>query len=388
MTALARVALPWRMFLAGALLALALAAALAERPLGTGPVPLGAAHAPARLARVSSGGGLVALPPGARAVASAALGAARAGYQAGRSGRAFTARNAPQGFAARFSTAGVTLGAGALTVGLHLRAVGYGSSPGGVGRARPRARSNRVVYRRAGLSEWYANGPLGLEQGFTLDARPHGPRATPLTLLLSLSGNATATRAADGRSLTLAHGGASLRYGSLLATDASGRAMHSWLELHGRNLLLRVDARGARYPLRIDPLVQQGGKLVGGGEEGAGAFGVKVALSTDGNTALVGGFGDNGETGAAWVFTRTGSTWTQQGPKLTATDEVGAGEFGTSVALSSDGNTAVIGGPTDDNGAKEQLGAAWVFVRSGSTWHQQGPKLLAEKGEESEKGQF
>ena len=89
------------------------------------------------------------------------------------------------------------------------------------------------------------------------------------------------------------------------------------------------------------------------------------------NTALIGGPDDNSLVGAAWVFTRSGATWTQQGPKLTGSDETGAGEFGTSVALSADGNTALIGGPSDN----DRLGAAWVFTRSGSTWTQQGAKL-------------
>ena len=53
-----------------------------------------------------------------------------------------------------------------------------------------------------------------------------------------------------------------------------------------------------------------------------------MALSADGNTALIGGPGDNGWVGAAWVFTRSGSTWTQQGSKLTGSGETGAGEFG------------------------------------------------------------
>jgi hypothetical protein len=68
--------------------------------------------------------------------------------------------------------------------------------------------------------------------------------------------------------------------------------------------------------------------------------------------------------GAAWVFTRSGSTWTQQGAKLTASDETPPGQFGDSVALSSDGNTTLIGGPNDnpgDNGAPG-AGAAWVFA--------------------------
>ncbi len=113
---------------------------------------------------------------------------------------------------------------------------------------------------------------------------------------------------------------------------------------------------------------QQGDKLTGGGAAGRGWFGVSVALSSDGNTALVGGYNDNGEVGAAWVFTRSGSTWAQQGDKLTGGGEVGAGSFGSSVALAGDGGTALVGGPRDNNG----VGAAWVFTRSGSTWAQQG----------------
>jgi hypothetical protein len=113
-------------------------------------------------------------------------------------------------------------------------------------------------------------------------------------------------------------------------------------------------------------------KLAGGGEEvGKAWFGRSVALSADGSTALVGGYVDHGEVGAAWVFTRSGSTWTQQGAKLTGGEELGAGEFGWGVALSADGATALIGGRGDDGGA----GAVWVFTRSGSTWMQQGAKL-------------
>jgi hypothetical protein len=115
---------------------------------------------------------------------------------------------------------------------------------------------------------------------------------------------------------------------------------------------------------------QQGGKLTGAGESGTGTFGASAALSADGNTALIGGAGDNG-LGAAWVFTRSGSTWTEQGEKLTGTGEGGEGRFGTGAALSSDGNTALIGGP-GDNGL---VGAAWVFTRTGAVWTQQGEKL-------------
>ena len=67
------------------------------------------------------------------------------------------------------------------------------------------------------------------------------------------------------------------------------------------------------------------------------------------------------------MFTRAGGAWTQQGSKLTGGGEDSAG-FGGSVALSADGNTALVGGWMDD----DTTGAAWVFTRSGGAWSQQG----------------
>ena len=119
---------------------------------------------------------------------------------------------------------------------------------------------------------------------------------------------------------------------------------------------------------------QQGNKLVGTGSVGATVYqGNSVSLSADGNTALVGGYGDNSNQGATWVYTRSGSTWTQQGNKLVGTGSVGSTVYqGVSVSLSGDGNRAIVGGMYDNN----QMGAAWLFTRSGSTWTQQGGKLL------------
>src|SRR5262252_7146320 len=122
---------------------------------------------------------------------------------------------------------------------------------------------------------------------------------------------------------------------------------------------------------------QQGGKLVGTGAAGIVARqGSSVALSADGNTAIVGGIGDNAETGAVWVFTRSGGVWTQQGDKLVGTGTVGPAEQGISVALSADGNTAIVGGSADN----AATGAAWVSTRSGGIWTQQGDKLVGTGG--------
>jgi hypothetical protein len=109
----------------------------------------------------------------------------------------------------------------------------------------------------------------------------------------------------------------------------------------------------------------------GTGAVGAAQQGYSVALSADGNTAIVGGYADNSDAGAAWVFTQSGGVWTQQGSKLFGVGAVGAAEQGQSVALSADGNTAIVGGPVDDSTA----GAAWVFTRSGGVWAPGGTKL-------------
>ena len=98
-----------------------------------------------------------------------------------------------------------------------------------------------------------------------------------------------------------------------------------------------------------------------------------MALSSDGNTALIGGHArQRPSVGAAWVFTRSGSTWTQQGEKLTGGGETGAGEFGASVALSSDGNTALIGGP-DDTGVGRGVGVHALGRRPGPSRAKSSP---------------
>jgi hypothetical protein len=118
---------------------------------------------------------------------------------------------------------------------------------------------------------------------------------------------------------------------------------------------------------------QQGLKLVGTGATGNAKQGHNVAVSADGNTAIVGALGDNGFFGAAWVFTRSGSVWTQQGAKLIGTGGIGTTvQQGMSVAISADGNTAIVGGLGDNS----NVGAAWVFTRSGGVWTQQGAKLV------------
>ena len=93
----------------------------------------------------------------------------------------------------------------------------------------------------------------------------------------------------------------------------------------------------------------QQAKLVGTDTVGEATQGISVSVSGDGNTAILGGWADNNGTGAAWVFVRSGAVWTQQGPKLIGTVAIGAAHQGISVSISADGNTAIVGSSIDNN---------------------------------------
>ena len=101
-------------------------------------------------------------------------------------------------------------------------------------------------------------------------------------------------------------------------------------------------------------------------------FGQAVAI--DGDTAVVGAHSDDEaalNAGAAYVFVRTGTSWTRQ-DKLIATDAEADDTFGAGVTVA--GDTVVVGAVNDDDLGNNN-GSAYVFVRSGSSWSQQGPKL-------------
>jgi hypothetical protein len=91
-------------------------------------------------------------------------------------------------------------------------------------------------------------------------------------------------------------------------------------------------------------------------------FGFSVGLS--GQTALVGAPGDSGEQGAVFEFTRAGTTWTQTA-KFTGSNSVQFDTFGWSLAFS--GHRAVVGAPQQDG----FTGAAYVFTQSGTQFTQQ-----------------
>jgi hypothetical protein len=388
--------LRWRALVLAALLS-ALAAVTLARGIhaivGTSSLP------PAAGPHRASASELRGLSPSARASISAVLGAESSSYHFSASSVGFDTSNAAQRLDIVAGGSGVAVRSRGLELTLSLSALGYGGGLLAVGPTRPEAHANRVTYVRAGIEESYVNGPLGLEQSFTVAHAPAGAGAEPLTLAVAASGGARASLAADAQSVTLrgAHGG-SLRYGRVSASDASGRALHSWLALDGGRVILRVDARDARFPLRIDPAVEQGpqNELSLPAEESKEErehAGVSVALSGNDDVALVGAPDGLHSGGAVYVFERSsGENWAQTAKlempesetEPTSCPEEGSdGEeaeecrFGWTVALSSDGETALIGAPQVgfEKGEGEpgtqpiaQAGAAWVFAHTAAGW--------------------
>ncbi|MBX3656704.1 MAG: hypothetical protein KF686_21220 [Ramlibacter sp.] len=112
-------------------------------------------------------------------------------------------------------------------------------------------------------------------------------------------------------------------------------------------------------------------------------FGNRVALSADGSTMAVGAYGEGGNTGAVYVFTKTGGTWTQQA-RIAAPNPDANDYFGNALALSGDGSTLAIGADGESgnqtgtftvmpatNNLAANAGAVYVYTRSGAAWSRQ-----------------
>jgi len=128
------------------------------------------------------------------------------------------------------------------------------------------------------------------------------------------------------------------------------------------------DRSGSAYVFRWDGATWIEHKLTASDGAAYDIFGVAVAV--DGNTAVIGAYGDDEGAGSAYVFRWDGATWIEH--KLTASDGAAYDLFGSSVAVA--GDTAVIGAYGDDEGA----GSAYVFRWDGATWVEH--KLTASDG--------
>jgi len=182
-----------------------------------------------------------------------------------------------------------------------------------------------------------------------------------------MSGDLRAALSEGGTSLSLtdSSGTPELRYVGLTARDSRGQELRAWMELRGAELLLKVDDTRARYPITIDPWVQQA-KLSSSGGASGDLFGCSVAIS--GNTIVVGAYGVQSSQGAAYVFVKPASGWQDmtQTAELTASNGAAGALFGWVVAIS--GNTVVVGAPWQSVGGNARQGEGYVFVKPKGGW--------------------
>ncbi len=174
--------------------------------------------------------------------------------------------------------------------------------------------------------------------------------------------------------LAASDGAANDRFGSSVALSGDTAIIGAFLDDVGAN----GDQGSAYVFVRSGTTWTQQAKLTANNGASGDLFGFSVGLS--GNTAIVGAYFDNvgisPDQGSAYIFTRAGAAWTQQA-QLTASDGAANDNFGISVAIS--GDTALVGSYLDDVGVVSDQGSAYVFTRSGSTWTQQA-QLSASDG--------
>ncbi|MFH1419050.1 MAG: Ig-like domain-containing protein [Planctomycetota bacterium] len=273
---------------------------------------------------------------------------------------------------------------------LSVKACGRRGDLQSLKRVEPVVAGNRVEYHRGALTEWYLNGPNGLEQGFTIPARPKSPSTNTqkgksaaqtvdatelLCIVATISGNLRGAQSSAGTiEFTSADGVRVLVYGSPQAHDAHGRKLPIHLELAAHRLSVLVDDAGAEYPVTIDPLTTSAEWTVESDQENA-QLGSSVAtagdVNADGYSDVIVGVplydAGQSDAGRALVFhgSATGlassAAWSFDG------EQQGA-NFGWSVATAGDVNgdgysDSIVGSHLYDGGGIDS-GRVYVFYGS------------------------
>lgn len=244
----------------------------------------------------------------------------------------------------------------------------------------PRAETNRALYARRGLDEWYVNDERGVEQGFTIHDPPRA-EGGPLVIDLALSGSLDMILSEGQQSISFAtaDGIRRVNYSHLLVTDARGDQLAAWFEgfadALGSGIRIVVEDAGAVYPITVDPLAtdpswddesDQAGALFGFAVTGVGD------LNLDGyDDVLVGArdFDGNGaDSGKVFVYMGT-SDGLNFNPFWTANGQAGS-SYGDAVGAagkisSSSFPGIIVGAPNWGSGYR---GAAFVYRYNGSTF--------------------
>ncbi len=334
---------------------------------------------------------------------------------------AFVARSSHRGpkFSISEGSVDVSSASGPATLSFRTRSIGR-ETASVVALGAPREVShegNRVSWQveakdgsELDAQEWYVHGPLGLEQGYTLQRAPAGKGT--IEIRVAVSGVRQVAQA--GRTSVLLRSASSSRemsremsYAKLFAHDADKRALPAELvvvqdEEDARattTLALRVDDEGAEYPITIDPIISLSEQLLPSAIADNASYGASVSIS--GDYAVVGAFtgvpaAAGVPYGTAFTFARgTDGTWSQEGDALTGSRNTLSpfpAQFGVKVSLS--GDTLAVGAPFTStfpfpDPPITAHGAAYVYVRDEGTnplWTEQVALPVATPAAQSEFG--
>jgi hypothetical protein len=277
------------------------------------------------------------------------------------------------GLRSRFGARGAAVSVGSTPlVRLRMLGIGRGADLIPIGVVAPSLQRGAVRYDRDGVSESYASSGRGLEQTFVLRRALAG--RGPLTLAVgALAPGVKAHAMAGGLGVSLDDraGAAIAQYGGLRVTDASGRVVPARVVVDGGRILLVINDRGARYPLRVDPWVQVATLNAHGG---VGAD--SVASSSNGKVVVVGsGISD------VYVFTEPAGGWkTVSHPTATlraSSQFASVVDTGASVAISSNGDTIVAGAP-GAGGQGSPAGLAYLYKKPSNGWQHSSGKPFAQ----------
>ncbi|MDY6839469.1 MAG: integrin alpha, partial [Thermodesulfobacteriota bacterium] len=241
-----------------------------------------------------------------------------------------------------------------------------------------RVHKNRIEYSRGSITEWYMNDERGLEQGFTLHVPPEywvTNHEEEILLRMALAGNLKACMKSDKElSFQTADGINVMQFGDLKVFDSKNRTLTARFNLEGNMVDILIDAKGAAFPITVDPLATSYAWTAGPDQAGA-YFGQSVSTAGDVNgdgysDVIVGaGWYDNGENneGRAFVYHGSPSGLSMSADWTAESDQAGA-YFGHSVSTAGDVNgdgysDVIVGANLYDNGESNEGGA---FVYHGS----------------------
>ncbi len=235
----------------------------------------------------------------------------------------------------------------------------------------PRPRGDRIEFVHAGIVEWYENRPEGLEQGFTIAARPGGDG--PLEVHGNVTGSVRPGKDPNAVDFVDDQGSVIVHYSKLEAYDARGKRLPAHLRSSGAMLTIEVDDRSAVYPIVIDPLIASGWSAEG--NQADAFFGASVSTAGDVNgdgysDVIVGAYGyDNGQSdeGRAYVFLGSASGLNSVPSWTTESNQAGA-YYGVCVATAGDVNgdgygDVLVGASLYDNGEADE-GRAFLYLGS------------------------